>query len=216
MEQRETLLRLIPKVIQSGKAEEVHLVGHLFFGTPTKERYAVLEKIGFGCSGASRTRKTRTMRRYITEARSSPGGQSKLEEEAALTAYLDRLERSKNAELREASAETKRRVANELKPPPRDKRETTPEGLVLGSVEFVLEKGGRHIEQVHKIVAAGRGVDLVWAAEDLFLMKQKGKLRPLPTIERLNASFNAAVITTANMFGQSASSRRGARRSGNY
>ena len=115
------------------------------------------------------------------------------EEETAFRELLGRLEASKNAGVKAAAQDAFKALEVELKNASTPLRQPEPEGARFSILHLVLESNGGPVDPVHGILAVSPTVDVVWAGTGLYLMKQKGKLRPVWTTDEQSFRFQSVV-----------------------
>ncbi len=177
-EQRETLLRIIPKVAKQGKRAEQTLIEAAIAYLPLREKYELLERIILQLQDLPDAT-ARTVRYCMLSSRTLyPQRGPEFER------FLDRLAANENQQIRAAGDGLKKQLAADLarplqadQPPPLDS--SAPRYVTFQPIKLACpgDKQADLETEIVTLVAAGPGADVVATGGTLYVMKEKGKLR---------------------------------------
>ncbi len=193
--QRQASLRLIPPTARAAVQAELVYIADALSHLPTHERYLLAERIlnDLGKIADRRVLANLTLRaawlwkvHYFELAKAG-------EEETEYRSLLARLESGKDETIREAAHTARLALDDELKksgkPIPASTR-----GVHFSIVNFVREPDGYPVAPPHGVLAIGPKLDVVWNAAGLYLMKEKGKLRPVWTTDEDSFRFRSVIF----------------------
>ncbi len=175
-ERRQFALRTLPRLVEARAPEQSYFLQQIIVSMP--DRYEVVESLlkQFQDVPGGRER-AESFGRVLRWANpmAQPEPKALTAEVALYAAFLDRLDASKNADLRAAAVSLRKSLAEERNDP---KRPVPHQGQTLFK-PILLEAaaGVQPVDAVYGIIPAGAKVDVLWSSSFLYVMKEKGRVR---------------------------------------